>query len=153
MALSTVSKPFSLRRAIRAPRSAGCSQVRELMLRRTTRERAGRDSRDSGMREVCASPADGAAARSESRSVPHRNAYAALLRHLHRAVVARVDVADDAHAGVVGEHPLDLLRGEVGAVGDTDLARVQGAAHPDAAAVVEGHPGGTRGGVDKGVED
>ena len=48
----------------------------------------------------------------------HRDPYAALVGHLDRAVVARVDVADHAHAGVVGEHPLDLLRGQVGAVGD-----------------------------------
>ena len=35
-----------------------------------------------------------------------------------RALVAGVGVADHAHARVVGEHPLQLLGGEVGAVGD-----------------------------------
>ena len=48
----------------------------------------------------------------------HGDADAALVGDLDGAVVAGVDVADHAHAGVVGEHPLDLLRGEVGAVGD-----------------------------------
>jgi hypothetical protein len=50
-------------------------------------------------------------------------------------------VPDHAHARVVGEHPLDLLRGQVGAVGDAHLAGVERAAHADAAAVVERHPG------------
>ena len=35
-------------------------------------------------------------------------------------------MADDAHAGVVGEEAFEFLRGEVGAVGDGNLARVDG---------------------------
>jgi hypothetical protein len=50
-------------------------------------------------------------------------------------------VADHAHAGVVGEHPLELLRGELGAVGDDDHAGVDRVADADAAAVVDRHPG------------
>ena len=60
---------------------------------------------------------------------------------------------DHAHARVVGEDPLDLRCGEVGAVGDADLPGVQRATHADAAAVVERHPGGTRCGVHQRVED
>ena len=73
-------------------------------------------------------------------ALEHGDAYAALGGDLGGAVVAGVDVADDAHAGVVGEDPLDLLRGEVGAVGDADLAGVERAADADAAAVVERDP-------------
>ena len=73
-------------------------------------------------------------------ALPHRNAHAALLGDLDRAVVAGVDVADDAHAGVVGEHALDLLGGQRGAVGDGDLAGVDGAADADTAAVVDARP-------------
>ena len=61
-------------------------------------------------------------------------------------------MADDAHAGVVGEEARELFRGEVGAVGDGDLAGVDGAADPDAAAVVQGNPGGAGGGVEQGIE-
>src|SRR3954454_20926163 len=43
----------------------------------------------------------------------HRHPDAALGGDLDRAVVPRVDVPDHAHAGVVGEHPLDLLGGQV----------------------------------------
>ena len=39
--LSSTSKPLSLRSATSAPRSAGCSQARELMSVRVTRARAG----------------------------------------------------------------------------------------------------------------
>ena len=55
---------------------------------------------------------------------------------LDRPVVARIDVADDAHAGVVREHALHLLAGERRAVGDNDLAGVDRAADADSAAVV-----------------
>ena len=41
MVLSSASKPLSLRSATRAPRSAGCSQARELSSVNGTRERAG----------------------------------------------------------------------------------------------------------------
>ena len=53
----------------------------------------------------------------------HRHADAALRRDLLGEVVAGVDVADDAHAGVVGQHPRELLRGERGAVGDARPGR------------------------------
>ena len=43
-------------------------------------------------------------------------------------------------------------RGEVGAVGDGNLAGVDGPADADAAAVVDGDPGGAGGGVEQGVE-
>ena len=48
----------------------------------------------------------------------HRDPHAALGGDLGGPVVAGVDVPDHAHARVVGQHPLDLLRGQVGAVGD-----------------------------------
>ena len=70
----------------------------------------------------------------------HGNPYAALGGHLAGAVVARVDVPDDAHAGVVGEHPLDLLGRERRAVRDAHLAGVDRATHADAAAVVDRDP-------------
>ncbi len=67
-------------------------------------------------------------------------------------LVAGVDVADHAHARVVGQHPRELLRGQFGAVGDGDLAGVDGAAHPDPAAVVNRHPRRARRRVDQRVE-
>ena len=57
------------------------------------------------------------------RPIPHRDADAAVGGHLDGAVVAGVGVADHARAGVVGEHPLQLLGGQVGAVGQGDHAR------------------------------
>ncbi len=54
----------------------------------------------------------------------HRDADPALLRDLVGAVVARVDVPDDAHARVVRQDARELLRREVGAVGERDLAGV-----------------------------
>src|SRR6478736_6350858 len=48
----------------------------------------------------------------------HGDAVAAFVGDLDGAVVAGVGVADNAHAGVVGEEAFELLRGEVGAVGD-----------------------------------
>ena len=43
--------------------------------------------------------------------------------HLDRPVVAGVDVTDHAHAGVGWQHPLELLGGQVGAVGDARPCR------------------------------
>ena len=43
-------------------------------------------------------------------TLAHRDPDATLLGHLGRALVAGVDVPDDAHPGVDGEHALDLLR-------------------------------------------
>ena len=59
----------------------------------------------------------------DAHRLAHRDPHAALRGDLDRPVVARVDVADHAHAGVVGQHALELLRREVGAVGDADHAR------------------------------
>ena len=69
------------------------------------------------------------------------NSHAALGGDLGGVFVAGVDVADHAHAGVVGQHPREFLRGQFGAVGDGHLAGVDGAADPDPAAVVNRHPG------------
>src|SRR6185437_16332679 len=82
----------------------------------------------------------------------HGDADAAFVGDFDGAVVAGVGVADDAHAGVVGEEAFEFLGCEVGAVGDGDLAGVDGAADAHAAAVVDGDPGrgGGRGG--QGVE-
>ncbi len=59
---------------------------------------------------------------------------------------------DHARARVVGQHPLQLLRGQLAAVGHADLAGVDRAADADAAAVVDAHPGRARGGIDQGVQ-
>ena len=75
-----------------------------------SRAHAAADSSDPRRRGVCS-------------ALPHRDADTALLGDLDRPVVARVDVPDDAHPGVVGEHPLDLLRRQVGAVGDARPGR------------------------------
>src|SRR5699024_12636890 len=74
----------------------------------------------------------------------HRHALTAGAGDFGGTIVTGVAVADDAHARVVGEQAGELLRGEVGAVGHGDLTGVDGAADADAAAMVEGHPSGTR---------
>src|SRR6478609_1355429 len=82
----------------------------------------------------------------------HRDADAAFLGDFDGAVVPGVGVADDAHAGIVGQEARELFRGEVGAVGDGDLACVDGAADAYPAAVVDGNPGGAGGRVEQGIE-
>ena len=54
----------------------------------------------------------------------HGDSDATFLGDVKGSFVAGVGVADDAHAGVVGEEAFELLGGEVGAVGDRDLAGV-----------------------------
>src|SRR6185436_2691955 len=67
--------------------------------------------------------------------------------------VAGVGVADDAGAGIVAQHQGQPEGGVVGAVGHNLGAGVDGAAHADAAAVVDGDPGGAAGDVQQGVQD
>src|SRR6185437_6014625 len=57
---------------------------------------------------------------------PHWYRDVAVRGDLGRAIVAGVDVADHPHGRVVGEHPLELLGGERGAVGDSHLPGVDG---------------------------
>ena len=78
---------------------------------------------------------DGHVARSPSGS-----RHPALGRDLERALVAGVGVADHAHPRVGGQHPVELLGGELGAVGDADHPGVDRAADPDPAAVVDATP-------------
>src|SRR3954449_1813508 len=82
----------------------------------------------------------------------HRDADAALVRDPVGDVVAGVDVADDAHAGVVRQDAGELLRREVGAVGERHLAGVQAAADVDAAPGVDRAPAPTRARVDERIE-
>ena len=58
----------------------------------------------------------------------------------------------DARARIVDEHPFDLLRRERGAVGDDDLAGVDGAPDANAATVMNRDPGCTGCGVEQCVE-
>src|SRR5699024_10022448 len=78
----------------------------------------------------------------------HRHALTAFTGDFSGAVVAGVDVADDAHARVIREQARQFLGGQFGAVGHRDLSGVDGAADADATTVVDGHPGRSRGGVD-----
>src|SRR3954463_7787846 len=70
----------------------------------------------------------------------HRYANPSLASHLFGDVVAGVDVPDHAHGRVIGEHALDLAPGQLGAVRHAPLAGVDGATHPDAAAVMDRDP-------------
>ncbi len=67
-------------------------------------------------------------------------------------LVAGVHVPDHAHPRVVGEHPLQLLPGQRGAVGHAHLAGVDGPADADPAAVVDAHPGRAGSRVDQRVQ-
>src|ERR1019366_2064303 len=87
-----------------------------------------------------------------SRSWPgHRDPDAALRSDLGGPLVAGVRVPDHARARVIGEHPLQLLRRERGAVGEADLPGVNGAADADAAAMVDADPGRAGRSVEQGV--
>ncbi len=67
-------------------------------------------------------------------------------------VVAGIGVAHDAGGRVVVQHAGEAAVGVVGTVADDHHAGVLGEAHADAAAVVQRHPGGAGGGVEQGVE-
>src|SRR5687767_13988747 len=82
----------------------------------------------------------------------HGDADGAFLRDVEGPFVAGVGVADDAHAGVVGEEAFELFRGEVRTISHRNLAGVDGTADPHAAAVVQRDPGGAGGGVEQGVQ-
>src|SRR5207237_4654229 len=75
------------------------------------------------------------------------------LRRFESFVVAGVGVADDAHAGVGGQHALEAGGGFGSAVGYDDLAGVDAVTDAHAAAVVHRYPGGPANGVEQGVED
>src|SRR5690554_5498460 len=81
-----------------------------------------------------------ASAKLMSLSLAHWHTNTALFGDLDRAVVAGIHVPDDAHAGVVREHALELLGGERRAVGERHLARMNRAANADTTAVVDRHP-------------
>src|SRR6516225_1055628 len=83
----------------------------------------------------------------------HRHPHPPFGRHLGRLLVAGVHVPDHAHARVVGEDPLQLLRGQGRAVGDAHLPGVDRAPDAHPAAVVDAHPRRAGGGVDQRVED
>src|SRR5215475_12458906 len=73
----------------------------------------------------------------------HGDADVALGGDVAGPLVAGVDMPDHAHARVVGQNPLELLRGQRRAVGHADLAGVDGAADADTAAVMDRDPGRT----------
>ena len=93
------------------------------------------------------------AVRRPRRPLEHRDLDAALAGDVDRPLVAGVDVAHDAGAGVGGEHALEAGRGLRRAVGDHHHAGVDRVAHADAAAVVDGDPGGAGHGVEERVQD
>ncbi|MFO0632549.1 MAG: hypothetical protein U0168_06855 [Nannocystaceae bacterium] len=69
-------------------------------------------------------------------------------------VVARVDVADHAHAGIRHQHPREPTRSAVAAIGDDGHARVQARPMPTAATVMDWRSRRRAGsGVDQRVED
>ena len=82
-----------------------------------------------------------------------RQVEAVLARSVERLVVARVEVPDDARAGVGRQHALEPLGRVVGAVGDDDHPRVDRVADADAAAVVDADPRRARGDVEQRVQD
>ncbi len=67
-------------------------------------------------------------------------------------IVAGVGVTHDPGSRVIVQHAGDALGGLIGAVADDHHAGVLGEAHADAAAVVQGNPGGAAGGVQQGVQ-
>src|SRR3546814_5601684 len=84
--------------------------------------------------------------------VQHRQVEALLAGAVDGVLVAGVGVAHDAGSRVVPQHALDSFRGGLAAVADDDHAGVLREAHADAAAVVQRHPGGAAGGVQRSEE-
>ena len=61
-------------------------------------------------------------------------------------------MANNAHAGIIGQHTFDARGHFVGTVGAEDLAGMLRITNAHATAVVDGNPGGSAGGVDESVE-
>ncbi len=97
-------------------------------------------------------PRRGPVCSTAGRAGPHRYGDAPFVGHPAGLFVTSVDVADDAHPGVVREHAGQLLRRQRRTVGHADLAGVDGPANPDAAAVVDGDPRGPAGRVQQRIE-
>ena len=74
-------------------------------------------------------------------------------RSVERLFVPRVGVPHHARSGVGGQHPLEPLGGSGGAVGHDDHPGVNGVADTDSAAVMDAHPGRSRGHVQERVQD
>src|SRR3954451_4365976 len=85
-------------------------------------------------------------------SLEHGHTHAALARYVDSALVAGVGVTDYAHAGVGRENALELLRGELVAVGDDDHASVLRVADPGTTAVMDRDPGRACRGIDERVQ-
>src|ERR1035438_4739874 len=82
----------------------------------------------------------------------HRDFDSLLLREVFGFVVACVDVAGYAYAGVVGEDALNALRHLVGAVGDSDLPGMLRVADAHASAVMNRNPRRAAGGAEQRIE-
>ena len=65
---------------------------------------------------------------------------AAVAGHLDRPVVARVDVAQDAHRGIRRQDPLQLVRSERRPIRHHDHPGMLRVADPDPAPMVDRHP-------------
>ena len=74
----------------------------------------------------------------------HRDPDATLSRNLLGPLIAGVDVPDYPHARIVGQYTDQFLRGQFGAIGKRHLAGVDGTADAYPAAMVDGHPRGSR---------
>src|SRR5438270_4896595 len=76
-----------------------------------------------------------------------------LAREIDRVWISRVSMPHHPGAWVGREDALELFSAQRRPISDHDHAGVYGVADADAAAVVHGHPGRARGGVDERVED
>src|ERR1700682_5178251 len=77
----------------------------------------------------------------------HRYFYRLVLREIFGFVISGVRVADDGHARIGSQDPLDALCHRFGSVRDGDLPSVKRATNTDSATIVNGHPRSTRGRV------
>ena len=59
---------------------------------------------------------------------------------VYRLPIARIGMAHDAHARIVGQDPLQAASGFGGTIGDDDLSRMQTVANAHTAPMMEADP-------------
>src|SRR5258708_5339970 len=70
-----------------------------------------------------------------------------------RQFVPRIRMPDDPHPGVVSQNAAQPGRSRIRAVRHDDHSGMDAIAHSDPAAMMKAYPGGSAGGIDKGVEN
>ena len=89
----------------------------------------------------------------ESSRRPHGDLQPMGPRRLPGLLVARIGVTGDSDTWIIGQDPLDSFPHFRGPVSHQDLTRMEGIPDTHSTSVVEGHPAGTGGRIQEGVQD